>query len=320
MPRLIIRQGETRHLVARVEISKNDGSINLSFVRKGQSRFGWISKPNISEPEMIEFSDPQPKSKRISIHTSGRVNYQEHPDQQVNFIPNLFDLKMAEIIVCYVVPSAVELDTVREVREDDVVLELQHEIDTTLGFEFFAIPRDLEFIPAEVWRVIIEGQYGLACTLVLGASLIPNGMPPAAFVRLRPAPRLASQEITEEVAYLRFQKLRHENHIKKQLEQVSIPEENRAQIVEEVVRNGQGIRGPNQEGIWEIVCNVSMRIRPSLDVQFADSRYMAELVDLKPNDRRLEKVRVRFRVYDQTERSWIKHAVEIIQASLSAEL
>jgi len=63
-----------------------------------------------------------------------------------------------------------------------------------------------------------------------------------------------------------------------------------------------------------------MIVRPALVVQFSDPRYRAEMIDITSVDKRLEKVRVRFKVYDQRATSWVKNSVEILRAFLDAEL
>ena len=112
----------------------------------------------------------------------------------------------------------------------------------------------------------------------------------------------------------------HANQVRQVLASSVIPEQVHDQIVAETVREGRGIQGPNNEGIWEIACNVPMRIRPELVVEFSDPQYRAELIDMTSLDKRLEKVRVRFRVYDQQATRWVKQHVEIRRAFLDAEL
>jgi len=51
-----------------------------------------------------------------------------------------------------------------------------------------------------------------------------------------------------------------------------------------------------------------------------DQRYSAEVVDITSTDRRLEKVRVRFKVNDQIEMKWVKHPVDIVRVCLDARL
>jgi len=112
----------------------------------------------------------------------------------------------------------------------------------------------------------------------------------------------------------------HENQVKQALISSPVPKHAHETLVQEVVRNGRGIQGPNNEGVWQIICAVPMWIRPGLTVEFVDQRYSAEVVDITSTDRRLEKVRVRFKVNDQIEMKWVKHPVDIVRVCLDARL
>lgn len=307
--------------VANIDVVTHDGSINLALVRSGFNDSGWEWNSRRTNCDAIAYTEPKPKTKRISIHTSGRVNFHGSPNTGVNFIPCLLDLTGAVPIVAYVIPAAAALDSVENIRPDDHVVELDGASGGSFGFEFSAIPVSLPSLPGEIWRFIIEGHYGLACVLVSG-DLYPArpGVPPEAFSVIRPPSMLPQQSIPEEQAFIRFQELMHANQVRQALASSAIPEQRHDQIVSEAVTVGRGIQGPNNEGTWEIVCNVPMRIRPELVVEFLDPRYRAEMIDMTSLDKRLEKVRVRFRVYDQQATRWVKQAVEIRRAFLDAEL
>ena len=321
MPRLLVNFDGVVRRVANVEIAQHDGSINLSLVRSGTNQFGWSCDSTRASFEMIQYAEPKPKTKRITIHASGRVNYHVEANPGINFIPCLLDLTDAAPVVAYVIPDMAALDLADSIRPDDHIVELEAALAGSLGFEFSAIPVSLPSLPGEIWRFIIEGHYGLACVLV-SSNLYPvrPGVPPEAFSVIRPSSILSQQSIPEEQAFIRFQELMHANQVRQALASAAIPEQVHDQIVSEAVTVGRGIQGPNNEGIWEIVCNVPMRIRPELVVEFSDPRYRAELIDMTSLDKRLEKVRVRFRVYDQQATRWIKQPVEIRRAFLNAEL
>lgn len=321
MPRLLIKLNGAVRRVANVDIANHDGSINLSLVRAGTADFGWASDSALGVFNRVQYAEPNPRTKRITVHTSGRVNFHGTPNPGINFIPCLLDLAEAAPIVGYVIPAVVALDSIDNIRTDDHVVELAGDSAGSLGFEFSAIPASLPSLPGEIWRFIIEGQYGLACVLVSG-DLYPArpGVPSEAFSMIRPSSMLSQQSIPEEQAFIRFQELMHANQVRHALALSVIPEQVHDQIVAETVREGRGIQGPNNEGIWEIVCNVPMRIRPELVVEFSDPCYRAEMIDMTSLDRRLEKVRVRFRVYDQQATRWVKQPVEIRRAFLDAEL
>ena len=321
MPRLLIKLNGAVRRVANVDIGNHDGSINLSFVRAGTSDFGWASDSALGVFNRVQYAEPNPRTKRITVHTSGRVNFHGTPNPGINFIPCLLDLAEAAPIVGYVIPAVVALDSIDNIRTDDHAVELAGDSAGSLGFEFLAIPASLPSLPGEIWRFIIEGHYGLACVLVSG-DLYPErpGVPSEAFSMIRPSSMLSQQSIPEEQAFIRFQELMHANQVRQALSSSAIPEHEHDQIVADTVREGRGIQGPNNEGMWEVVCHVPMRIRPALVVQFSDPRYRAEMIDITSLDKRLEKVRVRFKVYDQHATRWVKHSVEILRAFLDAEL
>jgi hypothetical protein len=319
--RLLIRHRAQLRIIASVDIAKHDGSINLALVRSGSDKLGWHWDSTGSDTTTLEYKEPQLKTNGITVHTSGRVNFKCTPNPSVNFIPCLLDLIEPVALCAYIVPCVDGLDSIEAIRENDHIIELNDSVEGRLCFEFIVVPSSSSLIGEEVWRFIIEGRYGLACRLFSGAEIkLPEGIPPAVFTLIRTSSMLPAQQIEEEVAFIRFQQLMHENQVRQALLSSELPEEAHEKVIRDVVREGRGIQGPNAEGIWEVVCSAPMRIRPGLIVEFADKRYQAEMIDMKPTDKRLEKVRVRFRVYDQQNNKWIKHAVEITKAFLDARL
>ena len=317
MARLLVKQGALLRRVANVEIANHDGSINLALVRSGFGSFGWHWDSTRSDFDTVEYAEPEPKTQRISIHASGRVNFHVTPNPGVSFIPCLLDLTEAVPIAAYVIPAVDKLDLVENIKSGDHIVELQGVFEGALGFEFSAIPFDLSPLAGEIWRFIIEGRYGMVCTIFPGSKFpVQHGVSPEAFTLIRPSSPLPEQSIPEDQAFIRFQELMHANQVRRTLVSSKVPESEHDRITEEVVRAGR-VQGPNKEGIWEVVCSVPMRIRPELIVNFTNTRYRAELIDIT-SDKRLEKVRVRFKVYDQQQQ--IKHSVEITQIFLNAQL
>lgn len=321
MARLLIKHRDILRRVATVDIAKHDGSINLALVREGSNTFGWHGDSVSPDFKTVAYDEPKEKTKRVTVHTSGRVNFKNTVNPGVIFIPCLLDLTEAVALCAYIIPSVDRLDPIEANSADDFVITLDDGFNDRLGFEFFVVPQHVAVIAEEVWRFIVEGRYGLACRLFLGAEPeFLKGVPVEAFTLLRPTSLLPEQQIPEDIAFIRFQELMHENQVKQALARSPIPAHDHEITIHNIVRNGRGIQGPNKEGIWEIVCSVPMRIRPKLIVVFAEQRYRAEMIDITKTDRRLEKVRVRFKVYDQAGNKWIKHQVEIIEAFLDAEL
>lgn len=318
--RLIFKHGNVYQKIASINITPHDGSINLALVRSGFSESGWHWDSSDTTPLLTEYAEPQPKTERITIHTSGQINYHLQPNPSFNFAPCLLDLTTAIPVVSYLIPLITALDIVESTSNDDCVFELAESSTDSFIIEFYAIPSNLPTIHGEIGRCIIEGSYGLAFVLVSSNSFpLRPDVPPNAFTLIRPSTLLPQQAISEDQAFIRFQKLMYENQVRKELASSTIPVNEHDKLTEEIVRRGRGVIGPNNQGIWEIVCSVPMRIKPKLNVQFSDSRYRAEIKDMKPFDKRLEKVRVRFEVYD-THNNLIKHFVEITSASLDSRL
>ena len=136
MPRLLIKFNGVVRRVANVDIGNHDGSINLSLVRAGTADFGWASDSALGVFNRVQYAEPNSRTKRITVHTSGRVNFHGAPNPGINFIPCLLDLAEAAPIVGYVIPAVVALDSIDNIRTDDHVVELAGDSAGSRGFEF----------------------------------------------------------------------------------------------------------------------------------------------------------------------------------------
>ncbi len=314
MPRvLLIRRGAVKHL-ASINVT-HDGSLRLSLVRKGSSDRGWLSTSG--GPALEEVERTARKTKEISIHTSGRVNY--HFDQAApRFIPPLMDLVEPVTVVGYRVPAFDLLDSVQDARQGDVAVEIPESCTDVMQFHFLILPAVVPALPGEVTRFGVEGLFALACVNTAGAlQPLPPGVPERAFVTLRPNDGFAEQAISEPNAFLRFRKAMFANDVWATAESAGapIPEG----LIEAAIAQGSGLYPPNGEGVWTVVTATEMRIPPALNVHFEEEGLKAEVVDLRPGDTRLATVRIRFRVRDSSGR-YIKEVVPIQRIELDAEL
>lgn len=87
--RILIKYKDSLRKFVVVESSDRDGSLTLVFRREGTSisRSTWSTKEGEHKPKQIDFDEPRQKSKRITIHQSGRVNY--HENKNIIFIEPL---------------------------------------------------------------------------------------------------------------------------------------------------------------------------------------------------------------------------------------
>lgn len=324
MSRLLLKHVGILRYLASIKAT-NDGSILLNLVRDGVNESGWecAGSPAGQTPvQKVDFESPKEKTKKITIHTSGRVNYHYRDgNEKTVFMPCLLDLTVPVPIVSYTVPGAEFLDAAEAFGATDWVFENANEIVGYLTFEFFVVPATLPSLAGEISRLIIERHYGVACVMVVGdAGTLQEGVPREAFTTRQPTAGLPAQAIAEDVAFLRFERIKYANAVRDVILEFPNASELKDEVIEEIVAKGPGLFAPNGEGVWTVICSVLKAVKPKLIVTFAAPRYKAEPVDLGQADGRLEKARVRFKVYDQQEKRWIKHPVEIISVELDARL
>ncbi len=123
MARLIVKHSSALHRITNIDVVIHDESINLALVRSDFNVSGWQWHSSRSKFDDIAYTEPKPKTKRISIHTIGRVNFHGSLNPSANFIPCLLDVTGAVPIVAYVVPVVAAPDLVENIRPDDHVVE-----------------------------------------------------------------------------------------------------------------------------------------------------------------------------------------------------
>ncbi|MBV6304624.1 hypothetical protein KVP10_06975 [Candidimonas humi] len=320
MARLLLRRnGVLRHL-ASVKVT-HDGSIKLNLVREGISENGykWTVDGDGSSP-VSSRDTPESKTKSITIHTSGRINY-HFGGGSIRYVPCLLDLAHVVTIIHYSIPSVDLLDDVEQSREEDWICEFSAEIDHRMVFSFSVLPAVLPAVPGELGRFGVEGLYALTWCAELDVSGVTTGnLPEAVFTTFRPSASLPTQTIREEYVYLRFRRAMYANDITKAVADSPNSDAITAEQIEAMIQAGPGVYPPNNEGIWTVITSVPMRIAPRLIVSFEDERFRAETVDLRPGDTRLATVRVRFKVFDEQTKRYVKQRVAIRNLVLDSEL
>lgn len=314
MARILLRLEGVLKKLAAINVL-HDGSLRLSLLRDGTSDKGWTFQPDNSPPEEVERTTR--RTKEISIHISGRINY--HFDNAApRFIPALMDLEEPVIVVGYRVPSFDLLNSVKDARLDDSVLVIPSDCCGVIQFHFFMIAASTPVLDGELTRFGVEGLFALACVNTTGTvQPLPPSVPDRSFTTLRPLDSLYAQAISEPAAFLRFKNAMFSNDVRTAaaLSDTPIPEG----LIEAAIAAGPGLYPPNREGVWTIVTAVAMRMASKLKVSFHTEGLTAEVVELRPGDTRLATVRVRFRVRDSSGR-YVKGVVSIERIELDAEL
>jgi hypothetical protein len=226
-------------------------------------------------------------------------------------------------IIGYSIPRVDLLDAVEQSRKDDWICEFPSELEDRMVFSFALLPAVLPAVPGELGRFGVEGLYALiwfAEPDVAGVTRAQGNLPHAVFTTLQPNDSLPAQTAREEEVYLRFRRAMYANDVAAAVAASPNGDAITAEHVEAMIQAGPGLYPPNSEGIWTVVTSVPMRIAPRLEASFEDERYRADVVDLRPGDTRLATVRVRFKVFDEQAKRYIKERVAIRSLALDARL
>ena len=319
MPRFVLKHQNTLRHLASMTV-EHDGSIVLNLVRKGDSESGFVwSYDGIDQSSLKIRQSVEKKTKDITIHTTGRINYKYVG--LIRFIPCLLDLEEQIPIVSYSIPSIDKLDMITAQRQDDFICEFAEAQNKRLNFNFFVVPAVLATQPEEQGRFGVEGLYALSWNVQIGeAAITRDDIPNEVFTTITPTTGLKSLTIREEVAYLRFRRAMYANDVISGLNTHPNRDQITAEHIEAMIQSGPGLYPPNTNGVWTLVTQVPMRIAPNLRIKFDDARYHAEVVDLRKGDTRLSTVRVRFKIYDVISKTYVKENVGISEIFLDAEL
>ena len=314
MTRIFLQRNGVLKRFASVNVT-HDGSLRLSLVRNGTSDKGWTFQSNNPAPEEVERATR--KTKEISIHISGRINY-HFDNAPPRFIPPLMELEEPVVVLGYRVPSFDLLETALGASQDDSIIEIPPDCRGLIQFHFFMLAAVTPALDGELTRYGVEGLFALACVnTTCEVQPLPPGIPDQAFTTFRPVDGFAEQVISEQTAFLRFKRAMFANDVC--IAAASSVDPIPLELIEAAIAAGQGLYPPNGEGVWTIVTAVEMRVAPKLKVQFSTEGLTAEVVDLRPSDTRLATVRVRFRVRDSSGH-YVKGLVPIISIELDAEL
>lgn len=314
MTRILVRREDALRKLASINVT-HDGSLRLSLVRDGTSDKGQTFQSNHHASDDVDRTAS--KTKEISIHTSGRINY--HFDNAApRFIPALMDLEEPVIIVGYRVPCFDLLDPAIDTRQNDSIIDIPSDYSGVIQFHFLMIAAVTPTLDGELTRFGVEGLFALACVNTTSTvQPLPQDVPARAFTTLRPLDSLSGQAIPEQTAFLRFKHAMFANDIRAAAasSEEPVPEH----LIEATIAAGPGLYPPNGAGVWTIVTAVEMRLAPKLKILFRKEGLTAEVVELRSGDTRLATVRVRFRVRDSNGH-YVNGIVPISSIELEAEL
>jgi hypothetical protein len=123
--RLLLQTPVDTRRLATIEITDRDGSVIVAFPREGSSEF---SNESTSEPtskiEEKRFEKPRSKTKKITLHPTGRVNF-HHQNSQI-YVERLYKITTPVWLFLYRYPGWERPDVIEsaQVQDDDVLWDV----------------------------------------------------------------------------------------------------------------------------------------------------------------------------------------------------
>lgn len=278
-----------------LETSDRDGSLNLTIRREGvsTSRTTWSTRPGEEDPKTTGFHTPRPKSKRITIHQSGRVNY--HENGNTIFVAPLTQTTQPFPIYGYRVPALDKLDVHEtEDGEDDAVLDLTDLPEGPVSFSVILAPGN--FTPqGRAMKLGYETEgYSVIVQVEPVAFTVPSDLYQH-FATLTPDRGLfAEQQMAEDQAMISYHQA-----LTGASDAIVYP--------------------PNGEGAIRIIFSVPMRIAPRFKIELVDPELQVSDEDVQ-RDARSENVMLKFKIRDRKSGKIIRQPIAIKSIELDAEL
>ena len=291
---LVLHKDSLRKFVV-IESSDRDGSLTLVMRRKGtgMSCATWSTKPGEHEPKQIDFDEPRQKSKRITIHQSGRVNYHENGNSI--FIEPLTRTSQTTCVYAYRIPVLEKLDLhLNGLGNDDTIFDLSNCGDGPVSFSVFIGPSSL-VLPGKAVKLAYDME-GYSLTIAIDA--VPVSVPPSYenhFTTITPEQGIfLEQQMAEDQAMISYHQAltRSDNMV---------------------------LYHPNGEGTIRMIFSVPMRIAPKFKIELVDSELHVTEQDVQ-RDTRSEKVMLKFKARNRRTGQIIRHEVAIKSIELDAEL
>jgi len=291
--RILIQHNDNIRKFLVLESSDRDGTLTLVATREcvDSSGVSWSTQPGGQEPKQREFDPPLPKSKRVTIHQSGRVNY--HENRQRIFIEPLTCTTCVTCIYCYRVPALSALDLFAgPVAKEDVIFDLSEVDDESLSFSIFLGPAD-HVPPGKAIKLTYDNQrYSIAVSVDRLPFPVPSGYE-RCFITITPSQGLfLEQQIEEDRALVSYHQA-----ITGSFSQI--------------------LYQPNGAGVFQLIFSDPMRIAPMFKIELADPELHVIDQDVQ-REYRSEKVMLKFKVRNRKTGQIIKHPVEIKLMSLDS--
>lgn len=278
-----------------LETSERDGSLSLIIRRNGVSRSPtvWTTKQGEQELKAIEFDPPRSKSKRITIHQSGRVNY--HENGNTIFVAPLTQTTQPFPIYRYRVPALDKLDVHDEdIAKEDAVFDLTDLCEGPVSFSVILGPRDFSLDGRAITLGYQAEGYSMTFQVDPVTFAVPSGLDQH-FVTVTPKSGLhPQQQMAESQAMISYHQAL-------------------AGIQDAILYS------PNGEGVIRMILPVPMRIAPRFKIELVDPELHVSDQDVQ-RDGRSENVMLKFKARHRKSGQIVRQPIAIKSIELDAEL
>lgn len=288
---LILHKDSLRKFMV-VESSDRDGSLTLVMRREGTStsHATWSTKLEEQEPKQVD--GLRTKSKRITIHQSGRVNYHENGNSI--FIEPLTRTTRTTCLYGYRIPALEKLDLHLNEPGGDAIFDLSDLDDGPVSFSVLIGPLSL----ATLGKVVKLAYESEGYSLVIAVDTTPISVP-----------------------------LGYENHFTTLTPQRGIFLEQQMAEDQALIFYHQALTGskgavlyhPNGEGVIRLIFSVPMRVSPKFKIELVDPMLHVSEQDVQ-RDPRSDKVMLKFKVRNRYTGQIVRQEVAISSIELDAEL
>lgn len=253
--KVVVRYNGISYYLANLSLNPNDGSLYLSFPRKGVGlNYSYEESPSEGY-RLINKESGKTKTKSISYHATGRVNYKLGDNQEyVIYSEALFNISRPFAFYHISIPKLSSLDKyegdIKMVNVVDVVQESDRRIDIGVVLT----PNNYKNENLAGFGIRFDGLCDVVFVLDTIKIAPPAEFPDAYIYAHRQTGLFSTQQFSEEESPILFhQKLAG---------------------VKDVI-----IYRPNREGVYKVYFAVPMRIPPKLTVHFEDEGLVAEIVE-----------------------------------------
>lgn len=289
--KVLIKQNNKYYYLFNLELSSSDGSLYISFPRKGINYE--YNKVDIKEDGLINISPKRvqiPKTKSISYHTSGFIHYKNLDTEGIYGEP-IFEITRLFTFIHYSVPKISLLDEYLEnIANNDYIIEAPVWADLRNNFSISIAPENSEVKTVASFGIIFKNLCSILVFINNIVITIPKNIKQH-FVHLMPSEGLFNEQ--------------------------KYPQSDSQLFFHQKINNVQDviIYRPNGEGVYKMFFAVPMRIAPKVKIQFSDPKLTAILMD----DKTRTNTTLTFKVKDN-KNNFVKKPVNITNVELDAEL